>query len=53
MKTSVESFVHSENIKSFKKQLEVATDDAQRKMLLRLLAQEEAKAEQLARPKKS
>jgi hypothetical protein len=29
MKTPVESFIHSENIKNFKKRLEAPTDDAQ------------------------
>jgi hypothetical protein len=45
--TPVESFIHSENIKNFKKRLEAPTDDTQRKMLLTLLAEEEAKGEQL------
>jgi len=47
MSSSVEHFVHIENIKNFKKRLEAATDDAQRKTLLTLLAEEEAKAKQL------
>jgi hypothetical protein len=47
LKTTVESFIHRENIKLFKKQLEAPTNEAQRKMLLRLLAEEKAKAEQL------
>jgi hypothetical protein len=42
MKTSVESFIHSENIQNFRKRLEAPTDDTQRKMLLTLLAEEEA-----------
>jgi hypothetical protein len=45
MKTSVESFIQSENIKNFKKRLEAPTDHAQRRVLLRLLAEEKAKAE--------
>jgi hypothetical protein len=45
MKAAVESFVHRENIKNFKKRLETPVDDAQQKMLLTLLAEEEAKAE--------
>ena len=45
--TPVESFIHSENIKNFKKRLEAPTDDTQRKMLLTLLAEEGAKGEQL------
>jgi hypothetical protein len=47
MKTSMESFIQSENIKNFRKRLETPTDDAQRRVLLRLLAEEEAKGEQL------
>jgi hypothetical protein len=42
--TPVESFIHSENIKNFKKRLEAPTDDAQRKTLMTLLAEEEAKS---------
>jgi hypothetical protein len=42
---SVESFIHRENIKNFKKRVEASTDDAQRTTLLRLLAEEKAKAE--------
>jgi hypothetical protein len=38
-----ESFAHRENLKVLKKQLEAPTDEAQRSMLLRLLAEEEAK----------
>ncbi len=45
MKTSLENFVHSQNIKAFKWQLEVPTNEAQRKLLLTLLAEEEAKVE--------
>jgi hypothetical protein len=52
MKTSLESFVHRQNLKLFKKQLEAPTNEAQRTMLLRLLAQEQAKGERLvAKPK--
>jgi hypothetical protein len=51
MKTSVKSFVHNENIKNFKKRLEAVTDDAQRRVLLTLLAEEKAKAEPLAKSK--
>ena len=47
MSSSVASFIHRENIRNFKKRLEEATDDAQRKTLLALLAEEEAKAAQL------
>lgn len=50
MKTSVERFINSENIKNFRARLDRGhLDDSKRKMLLRLLAQEEAKAEQLAK----
>ena len=45
--TPVERFVHSQNIKNFKKRLEAPTDDTQRKMLLTLLAEVEAKAPNL------
>jgi hypothetical protein len=45
--TPVESFIRRENIKNFKKRLQASTDDALRTMLLRLLAQEQAKGEQL------
>jgi hypothetical protein len=41
----VESFIRRENIKNFKKRLEASTDDAQRKTLLSLLAEEKAKAD--------
>jgi len=44
----MESFIYSENIKIFKRRLEAPTDDTQRKILLTLLAEEEAKGEQLA-----
>jgi hypothetical protein len=44
----VEKFIHRENIKNFSKRLETATDDAQRKTLLTLLAEEKAEAEQLS-----
>jgi hypothetical protein len=40
MNTTVESFVHRENIKNFRKRLQAVTDDAQRKTLLTLLAEE-------------
>jgi hypothetical protein len=42
MKTSVESFIHRENVNNFKRRLEAPTDKAQRRMLLRLLAEEES-----------
>ena len=43
----MERFIHDQNIKLFKEQLEAPITEAKRKMLLRLLAQEEAKGEQL------
>jgi hypothetical protein len=49
LKTSVERFINSENIKNFKKRLEASTDGAQRETLQRLLAEEEARAAQLAK----
>ena len=48
MKTTMESFIHSENIKNFRKRLETPTSDAQRETLLTLLTEETAKAERLA-----
>ena len=41
---SVETFVRQQNLDNFKRQIEAATDPIQRKMLLTLLAEEEAKA---------
>jgi hypothetical protein len=43
----MQHFIHRENLKLLKKQLEATTDEARRWMLLRLLAEEEAKGEQL------
>jgi len=43
----MQHFIHRENLKLLKKQIEATTDDARRRMLLRLLAEEEAKGEQL------
>jgi hypothetical protein len=40
----MEDFVHRENLKIFRRQLAQVKDDAQRRLLLRLLAEEEAKA---------
>jgi hypothetical protein len=40
----MEEFVHCENLKIFRRQLALVKDDAQRRLLLRLLAEEEAKA---------
>jgi hypothetical protein len=43
----MEHFIHRENLKLFRQQLEATTDEDRRRMLLRLLAEEEAKNEQL------
>ena len=47
MWSSVERFIQRENIRNFKKRLEASTDEGQRKTLLALLAEEEAKAVRL------
>jgi hypothetical protein len=39
----MEEYIHDENLKIFRRQLELAKDDARRQLLLRLLAEEEAK----------
>jgi len=39
----MEEFIHRENLKIFRRQLALAKDDAQRQLLLRLLAEEEAR----------
>lgn len=39
----MEEFVHRENLKIFRRRLALAKDDAQRQLLLRLLAEEEAR----------
>jgi hypothetical protein len=44
MDASIKQFVRDEKIKKFKKQLLAATDQSERKTLLKLLAEEEAKA---------
>ena len=44
MKNSVESFVQSQNLKILKRQLVATTDEAKRRMVLRLLAEEGVKA---------
>jgi hypothetical protein len=43
----MEKFITRENIKIFKQRLEAPADEAQRQTLLKLLAQEEAKSQQL------
>jgi hypothetical protein len=40
----MEEYIRRENLKIFKRHLALAKDDAQRQLLLRLLAEEEAKA---------
>ncbi|HLG84507.1 MAG TPA: hypothetical protein VKY22_26155 [Bradyrhizobium sp.] len=39
----MEEFIHRENLKLFKEHLAQAKDEAQRQLLLRLLAEEEAR----------
>jgi hypothetical protein len=39
----MEEFVHRENLRIFKRQLALAKDDVQRQLLLKLIAEEEAK----------
>ena len=39
----MDNFLHRHNIENFRKQLAEAKDDAQRQMLLKLLAEEEQK----------
>ncbi len=39
----MEEFVHCENLTIFRRQLALAKDDVQRQLLLKLLAQEEAR----------
>jgi len=39
----MEEFIHAENLALFKRQLAVPCDDARRQLLLKLLAEEEAK----------
>jgi hypothetical protein len=39
----MDKFIHRENLALFKKRLSEARDDAMRRVLLRLLAEEEAK----------
>jgi len=46
--SSTEKFIQEENLKIFKKRLETASDEARRRMLLRLLAGEEANGARLA-----
>ena len=43
----MEKFINRENIKIFKQKLKAPADEAQRQTLLKLLAQEEAKSQQL------
>ena len=39
----MEEFVRRENLRIFKRQLDLAKDDVQRQLLLKLIAEEEAK----------
>jgi hypothetical protein len=39
----MEEFVHRENLRIFKRQLALAKDDVQRQLLVKLIAEEEAK----------
>jgi hypothetical protein len=39
----LEEFIHCENLKILRRQLDLATDDARRQWLLKRLAEEEAK----------
>jgi hypothetical protein len=39
----MEEYIRTENLKIFKRQLALLTDDAQRQMLLKLLAEEQAR----------
>jgi len=39
----MEEFIHRENLRLFTRQLALAKDDAQRQMLLKLIAEEEVK----------
>jgi hypothetical protein len=47
MDRSLEEFINHENIKNFKKRLEAPADEGQRQTLLKLLAEEIAKSQQL------
>jgi hypothetical protein len=47
----MEKFVHNENLKLYRKLLAETTDKQKRQMLLKLLADEEAKDEQAAQKK--
>jgi hypothetical protein len=49
----MERFVHRSNIEIYRKQLSYVADDAKREQLLKLLAEEEAKASSLQCPKQT
>jgi hypothetical protein len=51
MNRSLEEFINRENIKNFRKRLKAPADEVQRRTLLKLLAEEEAKARQLDEPR--
>jgi hypothetical protein len=41
----MEEYIRRENLRIFRRQLEMAKDDARRQLLLKLLAEEEAKVQ--------
>jgi hypothetical protein len=43
LEVDMENFIHNENLIIFRRRLALATDNAQRQLLLKLLAEEEAK----------
>ena len=47
----MEKFINRENIKIFKRRLKTPADEAQRQTLLKLLAEEQAKSQQLSEGK--
>ena len=46
MRDSCDEFVRRKNIENFKRQLDAATDEGERRMLLTLLAEEQQKERQ-------
>jgi hypothetical protein len=47
----MEKFINRENMKIFKQRLKTPADEAQRQTLLKLLAEEQAKSQQLSEGK--
>ena len=47
MNRSLDKYINQQNIKNFKKRLEAPADEVQRQTLLKLLAEEIAKSQQL------